>query len=60
MFSYARRRTRGRRRTAVAVLCAVVLGLAAPGARAGEEPRPPAPAAGREARQAATFWTAQR
>ncbi|MFI1835860.1 trypsin-like serine peptidase [Streptomyces olivaceoviridis] len=60
MFSYGQRRTRGRRRTAVAVLCAVILGLTAPGARASGGPRPAAPTAGQEARQAARFWTAQR
>ncbi|MFJ4326090.1 trypsin-like serine peptidase [Streptomyces tricolor] len=49
----------GRRHTTVALLCAVLFGLAVPAAGAAE-PAPPGPSAGQEARQAARFWTAQR
>ncbi|MEU6667513.1 trypsin-like serine protease [Streptomyces sp. NPDC046727] len=48
----------GRGTTAVAVLCALTLGLAAPAARAGSAS--PSPSAGQEARDAARFWTAER
>ncbi|MFI0165389.1 trypsin-like serine protease [Streptomyces sp. NPDC017095] len=50
---------RARRRAVVAVLCAVLSGLTVPAAHAGA-PAPAAPSAGREARQAARFWTAER
>ncbi|MFG2636305.1 hypothetical protein ACGFX8_20880 [Streptomyces sp. NPDC048362] len=53
MFSY------GRRRSAVAAICSVALGFAAPAARAGSSS--PAPSGGgQEARDAARFWTAER
>ncbi|MEU6511670.1 FG-GAP-like repeat-containing protein [Streptomyces sp. NPDC046942] len=56
--------TYGNRRTAVAILCAAALGLAtpllaAPAAQAGDGAPAPSPA-GREARDAARFWTAGR
>ncbi|MGW4563865.1 trypsin-like serine peptidase [Streptomyces sp. NPDC004561] len=44
---------------AVAMMCGAAVGLAAPAAQA-KSPSPPDPSAGREARQAARFWTAQR
>lgn len=56
--SYARLFSRAGRRAGLAVLCAALLGLATPAARAA--PTPSAPAAGQEARQAARFWTARR
>ncbi|MFF8726173.1 trypsin-like serine peptidase [Streptomyces sp. NPDC015171] len=43
---------------AAAVVCAALLGLAAPAA--GAQPSSTAPAAGREARDAARFWSAER
>ncbi|MFI2764972.1 trypsin-like serine peptidase [Streptomyces echinatus] len=63
MFSYGRPFSDGRRRAAVAVACAALLGVAVPAAQAdpGQPgPVPPAPVTGQEARQAARFWTAER